>query len=90
MSKSIRIKDYLYEQIERLASENRRPLISQLELLLEQALNAEAVLLDGGRDEGRESGTSQPSPLPPSESIGPYEKEFKPDFKGEPTKKKRR
>ena len=48
MSKSIRIKDYLYDQIELLASENRRPLISQLELLLEQAMSIDGRLAEGG------------------------------------------
>lgn len=38
MSKSIRIRDHLYEEIDRLAKAERRPLVSQLELLLEQAL----------------------------------------------------
>lgn len=43
MTKSIRISEYLYEQIGRLAKKNRRPLINQLELLLEQALKMDST-----------------------------------------------
>lgn len=38
MSKSIRIHQYLYDEIERLARAERRSLVTQLEILLEQAL----------------------------------------------------
>lgn len=38
MSKSVRLKDYLYEEIERLAKAERRSMVSMVELLLEQAL----------------------------------------------------
>ena len=38
MSKAIRIREHLYKEIEALAKTERRSLISQLEVLLEQAL----------------------------------------------------
>lgn len=42
MSKAIRIREHLYEEIQRLARKERRSLIAQLEILLEQALKLEA------------------------------------------------
>lgn len=38
MSKSIRLKDHLVAEVERLAKEERRSLAQMVELLLEQAL----------------------------------------------------
>lgn len=38
MSKAIRIREHLYDEIERLAKQERRSMIGQLEYLLEQAL----------------------------------------------------
>jgi hypothetical protein len=38
MTRAVRIRQHLYDEIERLAKSERRSLISQLEVLLEQAL----------------------------------------------------
>jgi hypothetical protein len=38
MSKSVRLKDHLVAEVERLANEERRSLAQMVELLLEQAL----------------------------------------------------
>lgn len=38
MSKTVRIKEHLYAEIEALARTERRSLVAQLEILLEQAL----------------------------------------------------
>lgn len=46
MSKSIRIKDYLYDEISRRAEHEHRPLVSQLELLLQQALKLQPTITD--------------------------------------------
>ena len=42
VSKSIRIKQHLYDEIQALAESENRPLIRQLEMLLEQALGLRA------------------------------------------------
>ena len=42
MSKAVRIREHLYIEIERLAKLQRRSLIAQLEVLLEQALAIES------------------------------------------------
>jgi len=46
MSKAVRIREHLYAEIEKLAKQERRSLISQLEVLLEHAL----ALRDGYPD----------------------------------------
>jgi hypothetical protein len=43
VSKAVRIRDHLYAEIEALAKKERRSLISQLEVLLEQALAMESA-----------------------------------------------
>jgi hypothetical protein len=42
MSKAVRIREHLYAEIGRLAAQERRSLIAQLEVLLEQALQIES------------------------------------------------
>jgi hypothetical protein len=42
VSKAVRIREHLYEEIGRLATQERRSLIAQLEVLLEQALAIES------------------------------------------------
>jgi hypothetical protein len=42
MSKSVRLKEHLYAEVERLAKEERRSLANMVEILLEQALRVDA------------------------------------------------
>jgi hypothetical protein len=60
MAKSVRLSDYLYEEVERLARAEKRSLANMVKVLLEQALSLEerssTEELDGG---GRESGGAQ-------------------------------
>lgn len=77
MSKAVRIRNHLHVEIERLARENRRTIIDQLELLLEQAIRMDATANDWGvsdeefRERAMDVGLSE----------GPDD-HFKPDFKG--------
>lgn len=77
MSKAVRIRDHLYAEIARLASTERRSLIAQLEVLLEQALALES----SGAAVGllAESGSALP-PVGEPERAAP-DSHFKPDFK---------
>jgi hypothetical protein len=43
MSKAVRIREHLYAEIEALAQKERRSIIGQLEVLLEQALAMESI-----------------------------------------------
>ena len=85
MSKAIRIKDHLYAEIERLAKTERRSLIGQLELLLEQALAMETRITEtrhtasGTITTERTLADAQPRDVPArSVTADPH---FKPDFK---------
>ena len=64
MSKAVRIREHLHAEIERLARENRRTLIDQLELLLEQALRIEegATVTGERRTAVSDTGGAAPSP----------------------------
>ena len=67
MSKSIRISDYLYAEVERLASEEKRSLANMVAVLLEQALRMKPTV----------SADAQPRDAK-SRAVDPH---FKPDFK---------
>jgi len=43
MAKSVRLSDYLYEEVERLARAEKRSLANMVKVLLEQALGMERV-----------------------------------------------
>jgi hypothetical protein len=73
MSKAIRIREHLYEEIERLAKEERRSLIGQLEYLLEQALRMQPAVEVSARPSTFTSADAQPRGIP--------DREVKPDFK---------
>jgi hypothetical protein len=84
MSKAVRIREHLYAEIEKLAKEERRSLISQLEVLLEQALRMQ----DGGRavqGPGESGDPSQSRQTHGSESVrsgaGSPGTDVKTDFK---------
>ena len=74
MSKAVRIRDHLYAEIERLAKEERRSMIAQLEILLEQALKLEEVGFDRIMDGDKPVGVV----LPREHEPDPH---FKPDPK---------
>jgi hypothetical protein len=72
MSKAIRIREHLYNEIEKLAKEERRSLIGQLEYLLEQALR-----LNDSPTQANNPGPNVTTTFSPP-SADPH---FKPDFK---------
>jgi len=83
VSKSIRIRDHLYDEVQRLADSENRPLVRQLEMLLEQALglrpnpivtDTPEVILSAALPHKMDH--SRPPKAPPP----PVEREFKPDF----------
>ena len=89
MSKAVRIRDHLYAEIEKLAKQERRSLISQLEVLLEQALKIES---SGATTPSLpEAVTSEPAPkgrvaaesrrLAPPYRAAPEDPDVKTDFK---------
>jgi len=43
MAKSVRLSDYLYEEVERLARAEKRSLANMVKVLLEQALSTESA-----------------------------------------------
>lgn len=74
MSKAVRIREHLYDEIARLAKEERRSILAQLEVLLEQALRlqpSESISAD-----------AQPRDVPSrtieADAVDPY---FRPDPK---------
>jgi hypothetical protein len=79
MSKAIRIRDHLYEQIDLLAKQERRSLIGQLELLLEQALNMVDTPLT--RVEPNEDGSATTKVTSTPRQDMRDDAHFKPDFK---------
>jgi hypothetical protein len=87
MSKAVRIREHLYDEIERLAKQERRSLISQLEVLLEQALRIESSASEvaqsraAGRPVVRATPTSSDSPEPVQARSSEADSHFKPDFK---------
>ena len=66
MSRAVRIREHLHAEIERLARENRRTIIDQLELLLEQAIRLQdsegATKTGERRTEPSDTGAAAPSP----------------------------
>jgi hypothetical protein len=75
LSKTIRIREHLFAEIERLAQNDRRSLVSQVELLLEQALRMP------DRDEPEPSGVAG-DPAPQSGEAAPEDvDEVRTDFK---------
>jgi predicted transcriptional regulator len=77
MSKSVRLKDHLAAEIDRLATTERRSLTNMVELLLEQALRLReenvAVTGVGWKD--------IPSTVPSTTSVGAADPHFHPDPK---------
>lgn len=83
MSKAVRIRDHLYAEIEALAKAERRSLIAQLEVLLEQALALDSsenlrVRTAPATDEACEEIKAPPDGTP---ATLPADQHFKPDFK---------
>lgn len=94
MSKSVRLKDHLVAEVERLASEERRSLAQMVEILLEQALAMDSA--GGGRiQEGNEvvgyafpphyvgpptERIAAPTQNDPERTIEVPDDHFKPDF----------
>ena len=73
MSKSVRLKDHLVAEVERLANEERRSLAQMVELLLEQALKIESS--------GAVEGPKAANPTRPPRTDAAPDDHFKPDFK---------
>ena len=69
MSKAVRIRDHLHAEIERLARQNRRTLIDQLELLLEQAIAMTGLPEGEGVGHSAVSGSALPMSEP--ERVSP-------------------
>ena len=69
MSKAVRIREHLYREVERLARSERRSMISQLEVLLEQALAL--------RDSGGEALEPEAAPSPMAEPPEEHRTDFK-------------
>lgn len=84
MSRSVRLKEHLAAEVERLAKEERRSLAQMVELLLEQALAAESIALGREREmpaTGKpRAAIEHPADGTWSPPIG--DDHFKPDFKG--------
>ena len=76
MSKSVRLKDHLVAEVERLAREERRSLAQMVEILLEQALRLEVAPVT--REFPVPGGVAQVSSTP--RAIRRSD-EVKPDFK---------
>jgi len=72
MAKSVRLSDYLYEEVERLARAEKRSLANMVKVLLEQALGMERASFE--RIEDAETREVVGVTLPPDDSH------FKPDF----------
>ena len=84
MSKAVRIRDHLHAEIERLAQQNRRSIIGQLELLLEQALRLPGNELserDAGAPGVGRGETVASQAEPPSRSRSESSSDVKTDFK---------
>ena len=80
MSKAVRIREHLYEQIELLAKQERRSLIGQLEVLLEQALSLVDTPIT--RVEPNEDGSATARVTStPRQDMRESDAHFKPDFK---------
>jgi predicted transcriptional regulator len=72
MAKSVRLSDYLYTEIERLARAEKRSLANMVKVLLEQALGMERAGFTRIKDAETEKVVGVT--LPPDDSH------FKPDF----------
>ena len=70
MSKPVRLPDYLYEEVQRLASEEKRSLANMVQVLLEQALKMDKLAAD-----------AQPRNVTARTIAPPADDHFKPDFK---------
>lgn len=78
MSKAVRIREHLYAEIDALAKKERRSLISQIEVLLEQALklNQEPNLIEvqgyvGGQPTGPKTMMPNPAKATPDRHVTP-------------------
>jgi hypothetical protein len=91
VSKSVRLKEHLVVEVERLAREERRSLAQMVELLLEQALAAESI--ENGRErigpavKGTREGIEHPADgtlSPPIGAVDPFaaSDDVTPDWKG--------
>ena len=72
MAKSVRLSDYLYEEVERLARAEKRSLANMVKVLLEQALGMERASFS--QSENSKTKEVQDVTSPPDDSH------FKPDF----------
>ena len=77
MAKSVRLADYLYEEVERLARAEKRSLANMVKVLLEQALQLESSGAAVG--DRTVSGSALVTPSGEPERAAP-EDHFKPDF----------
>ena len=82
MSRSVRLKEHLAAEVERLAKEERRSLAQMVELLLEQALrmDGEPITKEMVQTEPVYMQT-QTSTTPRAERRRSSDPHFKPDFK---------
>ena len=81
MTKTVRIREHLAAEVERLAKEERRSLANMVEVLLEQAMGFRPIETDVpeiivGAAVPHKMDHSRPPKAPPP----PVEREFKPDF----------
>ena len=91
MSKAVRIREHLYAEVERLAKQERRSILGQLEILLEQALRIEgsgaavgqAAESGSAPSQREEKGVHNRDTLSRPERAAPEDDHFRPDFKKE-------
>lgn len=77
MSKAVRIREHLYDEVAKRAKEERRSILAQLEVLLEQALR----LKDSGAEPVATSPATAEAKADGSHPPVPEDLHFKPDFK---------
>jgi hypothetical protein len=92
MSRTVRLSDYLYAEVERLAKEERRSLANMVQVLLEQALALNGATMQGGGDPPRSATSASGgagAATPPASGraqagtgrVTPPDSHFKPDPK---------